>query len=149
MAVGMIKFNQNINARQIMKSKIIASAFALLLSLTMGAYAQEAPVNLGIPVDLLEEVRDSFIFVFTDDVPASEVSGRMHWRERMAGGSRMSTQQHSKASQPKCPETQQRAWPHKIPVSPIMSRTQSPSLFPSPLGLAVAGARKVRHAVLR
>ena len=40
------------------------------------AQAQEAPSNLGVSVDVREEVRDSFIFVFTDDVPGSEVRGR-------------------------------------------------------------------------
>ena len=68
-----------------MTAKTIASAFALLLFAT-GAPAQNRPAPLGIPVELLEEVRDSFIFVFTDDVPASEVRGRANALAQANGG---------------------------------------------------------------
>jgi subtilisin family serine protease len=60
-----------------------------LLAFALGgtsALAQEVPGNLGVPVDLREEVRDSFIFVFTDDVAASEVGGRANALARAAGG---------------------------------------------------------------
>lgn len=68
-----------------MKSGIV-SALAMLLILTTDVQAQNVPQNLGIPVDLLEEVRDSFIFVFTDDVPPSEVAGRANALARANGG---------------------------------------------------------------
>jgi subtilisin family serine protease len=69
-----------------MKSRIIVSVFAVLLLLTTDVKAQHAFQNLGIPVDLLEEVRDSFIFVFTDRVTAFEVAGRANAIARANGG---------------------------------------------------------------
>lgn len=69
-----------------MKSRIIVSIFAVLLLLTTDVKAQNAFQNLGIPVDLLEEVRDSFIFVFKDNVPAFEVAGRANAIARASGG---------------------------------------------------------------
>ena len=54
---------------------VLAAALTGFLA-AAAAQAQEAPINLGVSVDLREEVRDSFIFVFSDAVPASEVRGR-------------------------------------------------------------------------
>lgn len=69
-----------------MKSRMIVSVFAVLLLLTTDVKAQNAFQNLGIPVDVLEEVRDSFIFVFKDNVPAFEVAGRANAIARANGG---------------------------------------------------------------
>jgi subtilisin family serine protease len=69
-----------------MKSRIIVSVFALLLLFATGVNAQNTFQNLGIPIDLLEEVRDSFIFIFTDNVPAFEVAGRSNAIARANGG---------------------------------------------------------------
>lgn len=61
----------------------------MVFMFTMGSgvvQAQGASENLGIPVDLLEEVRDSFIFVFGNDVAASETAGRANALARANGG---------------------------------------------------------------
>jgi subtilisin family serine protease len=68
-----------------MKLRIV-TALAMLLLLEADVHGQQVPQNLGISVELLEEVRDSFIFVFTDEVPASEVSGRADVLARANGG---------------------------------------------------------------
>ncbi len=62
---------------------IAAAALALTAG---GAQAQNVTANLGVPVDLLEEVRNSFIFVFKDGVPAAEVPGRANALARGEGG---------------------------------------------------------------
>jgi subtilisin family serine protease len=51
-----------------------------------GVMAEGRQNNLGIPVDLQEEVRDSFIFVLGNDVGASEVAGRANAMAAGAGG---------------------------------------------------------------
>lgn len=67
------------------KFLMAASVLALAAENTV-AQAQNPPANLGIPVDLREEVRDSFIFVFTDNVPTAEVTGRANSIARANGG---------------------------------------------------------------
>jgi subtilisin family serine protease len=81
----MINSNKN-KGKGFMKSRIIVSVFAVLLLFTTDVEAQNAFPNLGIPIDLLEDVRDSFIFVFTDDIPAVEVTGRANAIARANGG---------------------------------------------------------------
>lgn len=71
-----------------MRNGLIAAAVALPVVFgSVSAYAQGAPNNLGVSVDLREEVRDSYIFVFTDDVAATEVRGRANLLARGQGGS--------------------------------------------------------------
>lgn len=67
------------------KFLMAASVLALIAANTV-ARAQNPPANLGIPVDLREEVRNSFIFVFTDDVASSEVTGLANALARANGG---------------------------------------------------------------
>lgn len=63
------------------------SIIALALAVAGGAaYAQGAASGLGIPVELREEVRDSFIFVFNDGVAANQVGGRASQLAAAAGG---------------------------------------------------------------
>jgi subtilisin family serine protease len=69
-----------------MKSRTIVSVFVMLLLFATDVKAQNAFQNLGIPVDLLEELRDSFIFIFRDNVPAFEVAGRANAIARANGG---------------------------------------------------------------
>ena len=71
-----------------MPNKFVAAATALTLVLfgSAGAFAQGASGNLGVSVELREEVRDSFIFVFFDDVAANEVRGRANRLARGQGG---------------------------------------------------------------
>ncbi|MCH8111721.1 MAG: S8 family serine peptidase [Proteobacteria bacterium] len=72
-----------------MRSKLMAAAAvaASVLFGSVSALAQGAPANLGVSVDLREEVRDSFIFVFTDDVASTEVRGQANRLVRGQGGS--------------------------------------------------------------
>ena len=65
---------------------LMAAAAVVFAAGNTEAPAQDTPANLGIPVDLRDEVRNSFIFVFTDDVPASEVGGRANALARANGG---------------------------------------------------------------
>lgn len=72
-----------------MRSKLMA-ATAVVASVifgSVGALAQGAPGNLGVSVDLREEVRDSFIFVFTDDVASTDVRGQANRLVNGQGGS--------------------------------------------------------------
>ena len=64
---------------------VITTVLALALG-TSAAQAQERAANLGVTVDLREEVRDSFIFVFYDDLAASEVAGHANGLARANGG---------------------------------------------------------------
>lgn len=56
-----------------MRSCLMAAAAVVtsVLFTSAGALAQGASGNLGVSVELREEVRDSFIFVFFDDVAAN------------------------------------------------------------------------------
>ena len=65
---------------------IMAAALLALAAGRAAAQGQQAPVNLGISVDLREEVHNRFIFVFTDDTPASEIRGRSQALARANGG---------------------------------------------------------------
>lgn len=61
----------------------------LMLALTLGSsVTQAAPrtENLGVPVDLLDEVHNSFIFVFYDNVADSDVTGLANALARGNGG---------------------------------------------------------------
>lgn len=70
-----------------MRIKYLIVSVAFVFAMGSGVVqAQGVSENLGIPVDLLEEVRDSFIFVFTGDVPAAEVGGRANALARANGG---------------------------------------------------------------
>ncbi len=64
-----------------------AAVVGSVLFASAGAFAQGAPGNLGVSVDLREEVRDSFIFVFTDDVASTDVRGQANRLVRGQGGS--------------------------------------------------------------
>ncbi len=65
---------------------IAAGLFATLAASAALAQAPDTPANLGVSVDLREEVRNSFIFVFNDDVPAGEVRGRANALASANGG---------------------------------------------------------------
>ena len=65
---------------------LMAASVLALAAESSEVLAQVPPANLGIPVDLREEVRDSFIFVFTDDVSTAEVTGRANAIARGNGG---------------------------------------------------------------
>ncbi len=70
-----------------MQWKLLVAAAALTLAAgDVSALAQEAPTNLGVSVDLREQVRGRFIFVFTDAVQPSEVRGRANALARAQGG---------------------------------------------------------------
>jgi len=70
-----------------MRIKCLIVTAALVLAIENGtAQAQNTPNNLGVPVELLEEVRNSFIFVFEDNVPATDVPGRANALARANGG---------------------------------------------------------------
>jgi subtilisin family serine protease len=66
---------------------VLAAAVLVLAAGSVGVQAQNTPEHLGIPVDLQEEVHNRFIFVFTADVPASEVGGRAQALAHAHGGS--------------------------------------------------------------
>ncbi len=68
-----------------LKTIMTAGLFATLAA-TAAVAQQDTPANLGVSVDLREEVRNSFIFVFNDDVPAAEVSGRANSLASANGG---------------------------------------------------------------
>jgi len=71
-----------------MRGKLMAATVTgSVLFGSVGALAQGAPSNLGVSVDPREEVRDSFIFVFTDDVAVAEVRGQANRLVRGQGGS--------------------------------------------------------------
>ena len=70
--------------------RMLMPAAVVVASVLFGsavALAQGAPGNLGVSVDLREEVRDSFIFVFTDGVAETEVRGQANRLVRGQGGS--------------------------------------------------------------
>ena len=48
--------------------------------------AQNPPANLGVPVDVREEVRNSFIFVLNDDVARADVRGWANMLANSHGG---------------------------------------------------------------
>lgn len=68
--------------------RIISLVILSLAAMTVAgaAQAQDWRNNPAVPVDLREEVRDSFIFVFGNDVGASEVAGRANAMAGAAGG---------------------------------------------------------------
>lgn len=66
--------------------RIISLAILSLVAFAGVAQAQDWRNNPAVPVDLREEVRDSFIFVFGNDVGASEVAGRANAMAAAAGG---------------------------------------------------------------
>ncbi|NMG77350.1 S8 family serine peptidase [Aromatoleum diolicum] len=62
------------------------AAVSVLVAAVTGANAQSAPANLGIPVDVRDEVRESYIFVFKDDVPAAEADRQANALAGAQGG---------------------------------------------------------------
>jgi len=71
--------------------QMIAAAALLVSGGGAAAIAQpadgpQAQASLGVPVDLLDEVRNSFIFVFDDRVAPGEVSGRANAMAGANGG---------------------------------------------------------------
>jgi subtilisin family serine protease len=52
----------------------------------MSAYGQDAARNLGVSVELRDEIRNSYIFIFKDDVASSEVSKQANNIARATGG---------------------------------------------------------------
>ncbi len=66
--------------------RFMAAAVLVFAAGNMDAPAQNTPANLGISVELREEIRNSFIFVFTDDVASSDVRGRANALARANGG---------------------------------------------------------------
>jgi len=64
----------------------MAAAAVVFAAGNTEAPAQDTPANLGVSVDLREEVRDSFIFVFSDNVASSEVRGQANALARASGG---------------------------------------------------------------
>ncbi len=70
-----------------MRIKFLIPVLVSTLSVfCISAYAQNAAHNLGASVELREEVRNSYIFVFKDDVLSSEVNRRANNIARAAGG---------------------------------------------------------------
>lgn len=66
--------------------QLALAPFLVLSLLVPTALGQSNSANLGVPVDLRNEVRDSFIFVFKKDVAAHEVKGRANTLARANGG---------------------------------------------------------------
>lgn len=68
--------------------RIISLAILSILTLAIGdaAQAQDWRNNPAVPVDLREQVRDSFIFVFGDGVAPEDVAGRANAMATAAGG---------------------------------------------------------------
>lgn len=70
-----------------MRVKCLISLAALVLPLaSTNVPAQPASPSLGVPVEVLEAVRNSFVFVLESDVPASEVRGIANAVARAHGG---------------------------------------------------------------
>lgn len=70
-----------------MKNGILAATVICgLAGVPVLAAAQAQPANLGVSVEVREEVRNSFIFVLRDDVPANEVAGHANAFAAGAGG---------------------------------------------------------------
>ena len=67
-----------------LKTVIAAGLFIALTASAALAQTQDRPANLGVSVEVREEVRNSFIFVFNGDVPA--VSGRANALAGANGG---------------------------------------------------------------
>ena len=59
-----------------MRIKSLAILSLAAITVAGAAQAQDWRNNPAIPVDLREELRDSFIFVFGNDVAPGEVAGR-------------------------------------------------------------------------
>lgn len=66
--------------------KLAATVMCSLAGLPAGVAAQTQPGNLGVSVEVREEVRNSFIFVLRDDVPANEVGRHANALAAGAGG---------------------------------------------------------------
>ncbi|NMG45446.1 S8 family serine peptidase [Aromatoleum toluvorans] len=70
-----------------MRNGILAAAvICTLAGMSGGVAAQTPPANLGVSVEVREEVRNSFIFVLRDDVPANEVGRHANALAAGAGG---------------------------------------------------------------
>jgi len=65
---------------------LVAAAALMLTAGNTGAQAQDTNAHPGISVELREEIRNSFIFVFTDDVASADVRGRANGLARGNGG---------------------------------------------------------------
>lgn len=65
---------------------LAATVICSLAGLSAGVAAQTQPANLGVSVEVREEVRNSFIFVLRDDVPANEVVRHANALAAGAGG---------------------------------------------------------------
>lgn len=65
---------------------LAATVICSLAGLPAGVAAQAQPGNLGVSVEVREEVRNSFIFVLRDDVPANEVARHANALAAGAGG---------------------------------------------------------------
>lgn len=65
---------------------LVATLAASLAGLPAVAAAQEQSGNLGVSVEVREEVHNSFIFVLRDDVPAGEVARHANALAAGAGG---------------------------------------------------------------
>jgi hypothetical protein len=69
-----------------MRTISLAILSLLTLAVAGAAQAQGWQDNPAVPVDLREELRDSFIFVFGNDVAPEEVAGRANAMAGAAGG---------------------------------------------------------------
>lgn len=70
-----------------MRTNILrTAALAALVAAVTGAHAQSASRNLGIPVEVRDEVRESYIFVFKDEVPAADAEIQAHALAGAQGG---------------------------------------------------------------
>ena len=70
-----------------MRIKFLIPVLTSTLSLfCMSAYGQDAARNLGVSVELRDEIRNSYIFIFKDDVASSEVSKQANDIARVTGG---------------------------------------------------------------
>ncbi|NMG27540.1 S8 family serine peptidase [Aromatoleum evansii] len=65
---------------------LAATVVCSLAGLPAGVAAQMQPENLGVSVEVREEVHNSFIFVLRDDIPANEVTRHANALAAGAGG---------------------------------------------------------------
>jgi len=65
---------------------LLAVSALLIVAASTPAQAQQSQNDLGVSVDLREEVRDGFIFVFANNVPTSQVGPQANALARANGG---------------------------------------------------------------
>ncbi len=70
-----------------MRIKFLLPVLMITISVfSISAYGQNEGRNLGVSVELRDEIRNSYIFIFKDDVPSSKVNKQANDITRAAGG---------------------------------------------------------------